>query len=550
MKETEPNPEATPVEPKPEATPVEPKPEATPVEPKPEAAAVEPKPEAAAVEPKPEAVAAEPKPEAVAAEPIPKAKTKTPSDLTPQLIKRVHELYEELGREEVRAVLAWEKAEGEIPKDETKAEAKPEAEAVDPKPKAKAATPQPDAKTAEPKPEAKTAEPKPDAKAATSRPDAKTADPTTDPKAAKPKTEFRNKIIFTLSILGVLAAIVAAYIMGMERKAQPPVFKPVSNPYDSAIYANGIIESDQSSGENINIFPEVAGSITKVLVREGQQVPAGTPLFTIDDSVQRPTTEQLRLQSEAALALLNELKAEPRMETLAIAVSQVGLAESNLKTARDQYDKDRASYDIDPKSISKDVLDTAKDAVDQATAALDVARKQYELTKAGAWSYDIDNQEKQYNALKQSYEAANALLQKFTVKAPIGGVVLAINATAGSYESSQGSYDPYTELFDPAVIMGPPQDHLAVRCFVDEILVSQLPSSWHIQAQMSIRGSYTNKVPLEFVRVQPYVSPKIELSNERQEQVDLRVLPVIFRFEKKDVPVYPGQLVDVYIGKQ
>jgi hypothetical protein len=25
---------------------------------------------------------------------------------------------------------------------------------------------------------------------------------------------------------------------------------------------------------------------------------------------------------------------------------------------------------------------------------------------------------------------------------------------------------------------------------------------------------------------------------------------VIFRFEKKDVPVYPGQLVDVYIGKE
>jgi HlyD family secretion protein len=285
-------------------------------------------------------------------------------------------------------------------------------------------------------------------------------------------------------------------------------------------------------------------------VREGQQVPVGTPLFTIDDSVQRPTTEQPRLQSEAALALLNELKAEPRMETLAIAVAQVRLAESNLKAAQDQYDKDRASYDIDPKSISKDVLDTAQDSVNQAVAALDVARKQYELTKAGAWSYDIDNQQKQYNALKQSYKAANALLQKFTVKAPIDGVVLAINATAGSYESSQGSYDPYTELFDPSVIMGPPQDHLAVRCFVDEMLVSQLPSSWHIHAQMSIRGSYTNKVPLEFVRVQPYVSPKIELSNERQEQVDLRVLPVIFRFEKKDVPVYPGQLVDVYIGSQ
>ena len=122
-----------------------------------------------------------------------------------------------------------------------------------------------------------------------------------------------------------------------------------------------------------------------------------------------------------------------------------------------------------------------------------------------------------------------------------------MNAAVGSYVSAQGAYDPYTQLFDPLVVMGAPQDHLAVRCYVDEILVARLPSAWHIRAQMAIRGTDT-KIPLEFVRVQPYVSPKIELSNERQEQVDLRVLPVIFRFEKKDAPVYPGQLVDVYIG--
>jgi HlyD family secretion protein len=217
------------------------------------------------------------------------------------------------------------------------------------------------------------------------------------------------------------------------------VFKPVSNPYDSAIYANGIIESDQSSGENINIFPEVSGPITKVLAHEGQQVILGTPLFTIDDSVQRATTEQLRLQSEAALALLDELKAQPRPETLAIAVAQVGLAESNLKEARDQYDKDRASYDSDPKSISKIVLDTAEDAANQAAAGLDVARKQYDLTKAGAWSFDITNQQKQYEALKQSYQSANALLVKYSVKAPVDGVVLAVNAALGSYVSSQGA---------------------------------------------------------------------------------------------------------------
>ena len=49
--------------------------------------------------------------------------------------------------------------------------------------------------------------------------------------------------------------------------------------------------------------------------------------------------------------------------------------------------------------------------------------------------------------------------------------------------------------------------------------------------------------------MQPFVSPKIELSDERQERVDVRVLPVIFKVEKpKDLNLYPGELVDVYIG--
>jgi H+-transporting ATPase len=38
----------------------------------------------------------------------------TPSEVTPQLVKRVHELYEELGREDVRAAQNWDKAQREI----------------------------------------------------------------------------------------------------------------------------------------------------------------------------------------------------------------------------------------------------------------------------------------------------------------------------------------------------------------------------------------------------------------------------------------------------
>jgi HlyD family secretion protein len=402
-------------------------------------------------------------------------------------------------------------------------------------------------KADEPTPNVNVTEPKADAAAA--KAEVKAAEPKPEAKAATPKPEYRNKIIFALSILGILAGLVAAYFFGLERKAQPPVFKPVSSPYESAIYANGIIESDQPGGSNINIYPEVSGPIIQVFVHEGQKVSAGTLLVAIDDAVQKATTEQLGFQAEASLALLKELKAEPRKETLAIAEAQVGLAEANLKVVRNEYDKRRASYDLDQKSISKDTLDTAENAVNQASAALEVAHKQYELTKAGAWSYDITNQESQYRALVQAYQAANAVLEKYSIKAQVDGVVLAINATVGSYVSSLGAYDAYTQGLYPLVVMSAPQDYLAVRCYIDEILVSRLPSSWHIRAELSIRGTDI-KVPLEFVRVQPYVSPKIELSNQRQEKVDLRVLPVIFRFQKQDAPVYPGQLVDVFIGQK
>jgi HlyD family secretion protein len=70
-----------------------------------------------------------------------------------------------------------------------------------------------------------------------------------------------------------------------------------------------------------------------------------------------------------------------------------------------------------------------------------------------------------------------------------------------------------------------------------------------MKAQMSVRGSNV-KFELEYVRTQPIVSPKIELSNQRQERVDVRVLPIIFKLKPlQGANLYPGQLVDVYIGE-
>ena len=353
-----------------------------------------------------------------------------------------------------------------------------------------------------------------------------------------------------MSGIGLALALMSAYIFSEQPKAFPPTFSPAANPYTKGIYAEGMVESASAQGENINIYPEVSGSITGVLVAEGGKVQKGDPLLTIDDSVQKATTEQLQAQAEAAQATLEELKAQPRPENLDVATAQVENAKATLKNAQDQRAKQEESYKLNPKSVSRDVLDNARNAEKIADTNLKVVQKQYDLTKAGAWSYDIQNQQKQYDALLKAAASSAALLAKYTIKAPSDGIVLTLQASVGSSVSSQGAYDSYTQAMNPLIVMGTPQDHMQVRAYIDEILVHSLPDTTKMNAQMFIRGTDTH-LPLTFERIQPYVSPKIELSDQRQERVDVRVLPVIFRFEKtKDLNVYPGQLVDVYVGEK
>ncbi len=194
---------------------------------------------------------------------------------------------------------------------------------------------------------------------------------------------MRNKLLVTLAIIGILAGFASAYVFGIKTKPLPPAFTPASNPYEKGIYANGIIESYQTSGENINVYPEVPGVVTKILVAEGQHVNAGLPLLMLEDSVQRAAANQLKAQAESSLA-------------------QIALAKASLKSLQDTLDKQMKSYELDPRSVSKDALDSAQNAVEVQKENLEVAQKQYE-------------------ASFKAYQAANALLSKYVIHAPSDG---------------------------------------------------------------------------------------------------------------------------------
>jgi len=68
-----------------------------------------------------------------------------------------------------------------------------------------------------------------------------------------------------------------------------------------------------------------------------------------------------------------------------------------------------------------------------------------------------------------------------------------------------------------------------------------------IAAQAAARGDGGRKVQLEFVRFEPYVTPKRSLTGDSTERVDTRVLQVIYRFKDPGVPFRVGQQMDVFI---
>ena len=171
---------------------------------------------------------------------------------------------------------------------------------------------------------------------------------------------MKTKLIFVLAALGLFLGLYSAFVYSKQPPTQPPAFAPAANPYDKAFYANGIVESSQALGSNINMYPEVSGPITEVFVAEGDTVHRGDALVSLDDSVQRAVADQQRSAAAAALALLEELKAQPRPEALEVARAQVVVsATANLKNLQDHFQKLQAAYQ-NAQSITLDDLENAR----------------------------------------------------------------------------------------------------------------------------------------------------------------------------------------------
>jgi len=150
---------------------------------------------------------------------------------------------------------------------------------------------------------------------------------------------------------------------------------------------------------------------------------------------------------------------------------------------------------------------------------------------------DVAVAEAQLEAARATVAQTQALIERLTVRSPIDGTILQANIRAGEYATPAAQTAP--------LVLGV-TDELQLRVDVDEQLAPRIHKG--LRASACIKGDSSNPIPLEFVRIEPYIVPKRSLTGSSLERVDTRVLQVIFSFPNNaERPIYVGQQMDVYM---
>jgi len=264
--------------------------------------------------------------------------------------------------------------------------------------------------------------------------------------------------------------------------------------FPSTVAAVGLVEA---STENISVGTPLGGDVAKVFVMAGQAVKGGDPLFELD-------ARHLR----ADLAV--------RQRAVAVARARATVAGARLEDLKRQLEF--AEQVKDKRAISAEEVTRRRSAVDTATAELQEAMALREATESQA-------------------NAALVEIERSTVRSPIDAEVLQVKLRVGEFA-------PAAVTLEPLILLGRSKP-FHVRVDVDEHEGWRVRSGAAATGQM--RGNTDLKTPLRFVRFEPFVVPKRSLTGDSTERVDTRVLQVIYRVERDDLPLFVGQQLDVFI---
>ena len=276
-----------------------------------------------------------------------------------------------------------------------------------------------------------------------------------------------------LAVILVLALVAAGYFLFKRAPSGPAGWQ-------------GYAEADF-----VKVGPTQQGLVTQVLVKRGDRVVKGAPLFEQDAIDERAALDQAQSSLDQAERQLADLQAPARQ-------TEIQQAQANLNDASAARDKVLADLQRNQALLEKgaataEVVEQEQDDLRSAIAKIGALTAQIAQLKAPTGrEAQIEAQSAAAQAAKAAVDQARWRLAQRSVTSPVTGVVADVMAEAGETLAAGA----------PVVSLLPPEN-IFVRFFVPEPSLSTLAIGDAVRLAC-------DECPPDYVGVVSFISPQAE----------------------------------------
>src|SRR5450755_650188 len=305
-----------------------------------------------------------------------------------------------------------------------------------------------------------------------------------DPAQREGPAGGRRGVRIALIVLALCLAVGAAgtYLAWRGQRIEVEAATAVAPTADrgpaSVLQATGYVTARREA----TVSAQITGTLTAVLIEEGEQVKAGQVLARLDDTAQKAALAQTRAQLKAAAALRVQFEA------------QLQQARRDLKRNADLIGRNL---------VSQQAVETAQTQVDSLAAQVDAQEKQQELAQA-----EIDGAEVQ--------------LGYTVVRAPFSGVIIAKAAQAGEIISPISAGGGFTRTGVGTIV---DMDSLEIEVDVNEAYINRVLPRQSAQAVLDAYPDWM--IPAHVIAIVPTADRSKATVKVRVaiDQKDPRILP-------------------------
>src|SRR6267142_5252114 len=260
--------------------------------------------------------------------------------------------------------------------------------------------------------------------------------------------------------LAIVGLIGAGAWFGLSGGAALPVRTVMAQPIAGGAANASVLDATGyvTARRQATVSAQITGTLTEVLIEEGDHVKAGQVLGRLEDTAQRAALAQAQAQLKSVRALLVQYQA------------QLAQSERDVKRAEDLVER---------KLVSQQAVEQARTQVETGAAQVQGQSKQIELAQAGVRSAQVQ-------------------LGYCTVRAPFTGVVIAKAAQVGEIVSPLSAGGGFTRTGIGTIV---DMDSLEIEVDVNEAYINRVQPGQPVE---SVLNAYPDwKIPSHVIAIIP-----------------------------------------------